>query len=72
MYFVPEIQQQRDLIYVLILLLSKLKYELGLAAEEKITEHNLNITFSTEDDKIKFSNDKLDVEMNNFKLSDLK
>ncbi len=78
-----EIQQQRDLIYVLLTLLVNLNMSLtsdignGSNGKDKFQETNVNITFSekdqTEVDNLhNLSEKETEVEMNNFKFSDLK
>lgn len=78
-YIVAEVQQQKDMIYALLLFLVKLNKDKNKSKEEKVKEKNLNITYS--ENKSKDSKEKgikkrlsqrIDVEINNFELVDLK
>jgi hypothetical protein len=77
-FFSAEVQQQQDLIYVLLLFLLKISQD--ISPEQKIEEHNLNVTYQSikldsgselENENYDYDN-YLKVDLNNFKINDLR
>jgi hypothetical protein len=71
-----EIPQQKDMIYILFIYMKKVNNDMSLAKDStcKIKEHNLNVTYSKEQLKnlIDTTSNQIEVELNNFKLDELK